>query len=190
MGGLKFPFDIGKTKANELLWFGILCAVVGLIFFYVSRIHRSPYGRLLISVGDNEPLASSLGKPAFRTKLWLFAVGSAGMGLLGAIYGVMAHMLIPESIGINVTLAAMVGLVLGGTARVWGAVVGVILTVGLFEIVVQSYLPLPRSWYTQAIPVLREMVFGATLIVVLIIKPYGILGDMRRDKLLRRMHGG
>ena len=189
MGGLKFPFDIGKTKANELLWFGILFAVVGLIFFYVSRIHRSPYGRLLISVGDNEPLAGSLGKPAFRTKLWLFAVGSAGMGLLGAIHGVMAHLLIPQSIGINVTLAAMVGLVLGGSARVWGAIIGVILTVGLFEIVVQSYLPLPRSWYTQVIPVLREMVFGGTLVVVLIIKPFGILGDMRRDKLLRRMHG-
>jgi ABC-type branched-subunit amino acid transport system permease subunit len=33
------------------------------------------------------------------------------------------------------------------------------------------------------------MVFGGTLVVVLIIKPFGILGDMRRDKLLRRMHG-
>ena len=188
MGGLRFPFDIGKTKANELLWFGILFAVVALIFLYVSRVHRSPYGRLLIAVGENEPLAGCLGKPSFRTKLWLFAVGSAGMGLLGAIHGVMAHLLLPESIGINVTLAAMVGLVLGGMARVWGAVIGVILAVGLFDVVVQSYLPLPRSWYTQAIPVLREMVFGGTLIVVLIIQPLGLLGDMRRDKLMRRIH--
>jgi branched-chain amino acid transport system permease protein len=188
MGGLRFPFDIGKTKANELLWFGILFAVVALIFLYVFRVHRSPYGRLLIAVGENEPLAGSLGKPTFRTKLWLFAVGSAGMGLLGAIHGVMAHLLLPESIGINVTLAAMVGLVLGGMARVWGAVIGVILAVGLFDVVVQSYLPLPRSWYTQAIPVLREMVFGGTLIAVLIIQPFGFLGDMRRDKLIRRIH--
>ena len=188
MGGLRFPFDIGKTKANELLWFGILFAVVAFIFLYVFRVHRSPYGRLLIAVGENEPLAGSLGKPTFRTKLWLFAVGSAGMGLLGAIHGVMAHLLLPESIGINVTLAAMVGLVLGGMARVWGAVIGVILAVGLFDVVVQSYLPLPRSWYTQAIPVLREMVFGGTLIVVLIIQPLGLLGDMRRDKLMRRIH--
>ena len=188
MGGLRFPFDIGKTKANELLWFGILFAVVAFIFLYVFRVHRSPYGRLLIAVGENEPLAGSLGKPTFRTKLWLFAVGSAGMGLLGAIHGVMAHLLLPESIGINVTLAAMGGLVLGGMARVWGAVIGVILAVGLFDVVVQSYLPLPRSWYTQAIPVLREMVFGGTLIVVLIIQPLGLLGDMRRDKLMRRIH--
>ncbi len=189
MGGLGFPFDIGKTKANELLWFGILFVVVGAILYYVWRVHRSPYGRLLIAVGDNEPLARSLGKPVFRTKLWLFVIGSAGMGLLGAINGVMVHLLIPESIGINVTLAAIVALVLGGTARVWGGVLGAVLTIGFFDILVQSYLPLPRSWYTQAIPVLREMVFGAALIIVLLLRPFGILGDMRRDKLTRSMHG-
>jgi len=99
IGGLNFPFDIGKTKANELLWFGVLFMVVGGILYYVWRVHRSPYGRLLIAVGDNEPLARSLGKPAFSTKLWLFALGSAGMGLLGAINAVMVHLLIPEIIG-------------------------------------------------------------------------------------------
>ena len=89
----------------------------------------------------------------------------------------------------DVTLAAMVGLVLGASARAWGAVVGVFLSVGLFDIVVRSYLPLPRDWYTQAIPVLREVIFGATLIVVLMFRPLGILGDMRRDKLMRKLHG-
>ncbi len=93
------------------------------------------------------------------------------------------------NIGVGVTLAAIVGLVLGGTARVWGAVVGVILSVGLFDIVVRSYLPLPREWYTQAIPTLREAAFGLTLIVVLLFRPSGLLGDMRRDKLMRKLHG-
>jgi ABC-type branched-subunit amino acid transport system permease subunit len=37
--------------------------------------------------------------------------------------------------------------------------------------------------------VLREVLFGATLIVVLMFRPLGILGRMRRDKLMRRMHG-
>lgn len=190
LSGVNFPYDIGAVKANELLWLGILTVVVAAILYYVWRVHRSPYGRLLIAVGDNEPLARSLGKPTFRTKLWLFAVGSAGMGLLGAFFTVSKHSLIPEQIGINITLAAIVGLVLGGTARVWGAVVGVVLTVGLFDILIQSYLPLPRSWYTQTIPVLREMVFGGTLIIVLLVRPLGILGDMRRDRLIRRMHRG
>ncbi|MFV1960241.1 MAG: branched-chain amino acid ABC transporter permease [Acidimicrobiia bacterium] len=190
MGGLGFPYDIGSVKANETLWLVILTILVAIILYYVSRVHKSPYGRLLISIGDNEPLARSLGKAPFQTKLWLFAVSSAGMGLLGAMYGVNERFLETGNLGIDITLAAMVGLVLGSTTRMWGAAVGVALTVGLFDVVIQFYLPLPREWYTQAIPVLREMVFGGVLIIVLLFRPYGVLGDMRRDKLMRRMHGG
>jgi branched-chain amino acid transport system permease protein len=189
MGGLDFPYDIGRVKDNEFLWLVIMTAVVVGILLYVWRVHRSPYGRLLIAVGGNEPLARSLGKSTFQAKLWLFAVGSAGMGLIGAMSGVMAHYLDVGNIGVGVTLAAMVGLVLGGTARVWGAVVGVVLTVGLFDIVVQSYLPLPKEWYTQTIPVMREAAFGLALMLVLLFRPLGILGDMRRDRLMGKMHG-
>jgi branched-chain amino acid transport system permease protein len=189
MGGLDFPFDIGKVKDNELLWLIITAAVVAAILAYVWRVHRSPYGRLLIAVGGNEPLTRSLGRSPFRTKLWLFVLASAVMGLLGAMNGVMVHFLDIGNLGIGITLAAMAGLILGGTARVWGAVVGVLLTVGLFDIVIQSYVPFPKEWYTQAIPVLREAVFGLTLILVLLFRPYGLLGDMRRDKLMGKIHG-
>ena len=189
MGGLTFPYDIGRVKDNEFLWLIFLVIIVSAILAYAWRVHRSPHGRLLVALGGNEPLARSLGKATFRTKLALFGVTSAGMGLLGVMSGVQANSLAIGSLGPAITLAAMVGLVLGGTARVWGAVLGVVLTVGLFDIVVQSYLPLPREWYTQAIPVLREAAFGLTLILVLLFRPLGLLGDMHRDKLMRRLHG-
>ncbi len=189
MGGLGFPFDIGTVKANEFAWLLVATAVVIGIFLFARQVHRSPYGRLLIATGGNEALARSLGKPTFRTKILLFAFTSALMGLLGAMFGVMVRFLSIANLGVDLTLAVMVGLVLGGTARVWGGVIGVILTVGLFDIVIQSYIPFPREWYNQAIPVLREAVFGATLIVVLLFRPLGILGDMRRDKLMGKIHG-
>ncbi len=189
MGGLRFPFDVGTVKENEFAWLVVATVIVALILYLVRRVHRSPYGRLLIAVGSNEPLARSLGKPAFRTKLWMFAITSAGMGLLGVLYGVMVRFLEIANLGVDITLAAMVGLVLGGTARVWGAVVGTLLTIALFDIVVQSYIPFPREWYTQAIPVLREAVFGAVLITVLLFRPLGLLGDMRRDRLMKGIHG-
>jgi branched-chain amino acid transport system permease protein len=180
---------VGTVKEDEFTWLLVLSLVVALIFLYARQVHRSPFGRLLIATGGNEALARSLGKSTYRAKLVLFAVTSAGMGLLGAMFGSMQRSLDVGRIGVDVTLATMVGLVLGGSARVWGAVVGVFLTVGLFDIVVRSYLPLPRDWYTQAIPVLRELIFGATLIVVLMFRPLGVLGDMRRDRLMRRLHG-
>jgi branched-chain amino acid transport system permease protein len=189
LGGLGFPYDIGTVKDNEFLWLVITTVAVVAIVAFVWQVHRSPYGRLLVAVGGNEPLARSLGKPTSGTKLRLFAIASAVMGLLGAMDGVMVRFLDPANIGIDVTLAAMVGLVLGGSARAFGAVVGVLLAVGFFDIVVQFYLPFPKDWYNQAIPVLREAMFGLTLIVVLLFRPLGVLGDMRRDKLMRRLHG-
>jgi branched-chain amino acid transport system permease protein len=189
LGGLRIPFDVGKVKEDEFAWLLVLTAIVIGIFLYAWRVHRSPYGRLLIATGGNEALARSLGKSTYRTKLGLFAVTSAAMGSLGVMFGSMERSLDVGRIGVDVTLAAMVGLILGGTARVWGAVVGVFLTVGLFDIVVRSYLPLPLEWYTQTIPVLRQVIFGATLIVVLMFRPLGVLGDMRRDKLMAKLHG-
>lgn len=189
MGGLRFPYDSGDVAVNELIWLLVLVALVAGILAYVWLVHRAPYGRLLIAIGSNEPLARSLGKPVTRTKLGLFTVTSALMGLLGVMYGVMVRFLEVSSLGIEVTLAAVVGLVVGGSVRVLGAVVGVLLTVGFFDIVIQSYLPLPAEWYTQTIPLLREVLFGVALILVLVFRPLGLLGHMRRDRLMKRIHG-
>lgn len=189
MGGLRFPYDTGDVAVNELVWLLVLVALVAAILAYVWLVHRRPYGRLLIAIGSNEPLANSLGKAAMRTKLGLFAITSALMGLLGAMYGVMVRFLEVGSLGIELTLAAVVGLVVGGSVRVFGAVVGVLLTVGFFDIVIQSYIPLPAEWYTQTIPLLREVLFGIALILVLAFRPLGLLGHMRRDRLMERIHG-
>jgi branched-chain amino acid transport system permease protein len=189
MGGLRFPYDLGDVAVNELVWLILMIALVAAILAYVWFVHRRPYGRLLIAVGSNEPLANSLGKPATRSKLALFAITSALMGLLGAMYGVMARFLEISSLGIELTLAAVVGLVVGGSVRVLGAVVGVLVTVGFFDILIQSYIPLPAEWYTQTIPLAREVVFGLALILVLMFRPLGILGHMRRDRLMERIHG-
>lgn len=186
MGITVYPYDIGAMKANTLVWLGITTVVVAVILYYVIRVHRSPYGRLLIATGQNEPLARSLGKPTFRAKLVMFATGSAAMGLLGAMYGVMLQYIRPVELGIGVTLAAMVGLVVGGQARAWGAVVGVILVGLLFELVFMVWIPFDVDLRKQALPVIRQMLYGATLIVVLMTRPLGLLGRMRRDNTVRR----
>jgi ABC-type branched-subunit amino acid transport system permease subunit len=116
----------------------------------------------------------------------MFATSSALMGLLGAMYGVMLHYIRPVELGIGVTLAAIVGLVVGGAARSWGAVVGVLLVGVLFELVFMVWIPFPTDWRKQALPVIRQMLYGSTLILVLMTRPLGILGRMRRDKTVRR----
>lgn len=188
LGGIRFPYDLGSTKTNDFVWLMVTTSVVLAIFLYSRWVHRSPFGRLLIAVGANEPLARSLGKETKSAKITLFATTSAMMGLLGALQAMMFHFLNPATITVNITLAALAALILGGTARVWGAVVGVFVTVALFDIVIQNYVPLPQEWFTQALPVAREAIFGLALVVVLIFRPKGILGEMKRPKLMEGLH--
>ncbi len=188
LGGLGFPYDFGPAKTNEFIWFVLTATLVAGILAYVLWVHRSPYGRLLIAVGTNDPLARSLGKSSTRAKLTLFAITSGMMGLLGVMQGVMFRFIIPANVSINITLAALAGLILGGINRAWGAVVGVLFTVALFDIVIQFYIPLPQEWYTQAIPVAREAIFGLALVLVLLFRPKGMLGEMKRSQLMRRIH--
>lgn len=189
LGGLDFPYEFGRVKTREFTWLLITTGVVAVIFLYAWRIHRRPYGRLLIAIGANEPLARGMGKPTTAAKLRMMAVTSGAMGLLGAMHGVMVRSLEINSLDVGVTLAALAALILGGTARVFGAVVGVLLTVAFFDIVVQFYLPLPQEWNTQALPVAREAVFGAAMVLVLLFRPHGLLGRMRRPALMGRQHG-
>ncbi len=183
IGTIDFPFDIGDR--TDLAWLGILVVIVGALTFYVWKVHRAPYGRLLIATGFNEPLAQSLGKPTFRTKMILFAWTSAAMGFIGALYASMVHFLFPEQVSVGLTIAVIVALVLGGQQRTWGALVGAVLTIALFDIVIQLYVPLPRTVFEQALPVAKQMIFGAVLIVLLLFRPLGILGRMKREEYVR-----
>lgn len=188
LGTIDFPFDVGPR--TDVAWLAILTAIVGALLYYVRRVHRSPYGRLLIAVGDNEALARGLGKPTFRSKVVLLALSSAAMGLLGALYASMSHFLFPSHIDVRMTVAVVVALVLGGSRQPLGPVVGALLTVGLFDVVIKVYVRLPPDFAEQAYPKVQQMVYGALLVVLLMFRPLGLLGDMRRDRLLKRVDDG
>jgi branched-chain amino acid transport system permease protein len=190
LSGLVIPFSVGNRSTTEAIWLLVLAGLVTALLAYVHMVHRAPYGRLLIAIGANEPLARSLGKPTTREKILLFMWTSAVMGLFGAMYGMLIHFLTPLKLGVDVTLAVMVAVVLGGSGRAWGAVVGTLLTVGLFDIVINVYLPIPNDIKQQALPVAKEAAFGLLLILVLMYLPSGVLGPMRRERLLKGLNLG
>ena len=179
LGTIDFPFDVGER--TDLAWLAILFGVTGVLLWYARRVHRSPYGRLLIATGTNEPLARSLRKPAKRTKVGVMALTSAGMGALGGLYGPIVHFLFPTQLTVAITVSVITALVLGGQQRPLGAFVGALLTVGLFDIVIKLYVPLPRDLLEHAFPVTKQVIFGALLIFVLLFRPLGFLGRMRRE---------
>jgi ABC-type branched-subunit amino acid transport system permease subunit len=156
----------------------LLTFFAGLIIFYAYRVGVSPYGRLLFAIQDNEPLAKGLGKPTTRQKLVFFTVTSAAMGFIGAWYASATQFLVPQIIGASLTFTVWIALIVGGRKRVLGGALGVIVTVALFDIFVERYAELPPD-YAQQLPNLKLMLYGLVLMLVILFRPVGLLGEQR-----------
>ena len=66
-------------------------------------------------------------------------------------------------------------MIIGGRKHVFGGLVGAAITLGIFDLIIETYAPIP-SGYSQLVPVIKMMLFGLTLLLVLMFKPSGILG--------------
>jgi branched-chain amino acid transport system permease protein len=181
-GTIAFPFDIGKY--TEFVYFLILLVVTVILMLYAFKLESSPYGRLLLSIQDNEPLAQSLGKPTFRQKIIFFTFTSVLIGFFGAMTTPVYNYLYPRMIGPGVTFTIWIALIFGGRKKIFGGIIGVLATVGLFEYIVETLVPIPTQ-YAEMVPNVKFVVYGLTLMLVLMFRPSGILGDKKRSKSLK-----
>jgi branched-chain amino acid transport system permease protein len=172
-GTVPFPFDLGTN--TELAFLISLAIPTILLVLYAWRIRSQPYGRLLVGIRDNEGLARSLGKPTFRQKLVLFTVTSALMGFFGAMSAGFHHFLLPTMLGPTITFATWIALTLGGKRHWAGGLVGVVLITVIFDILVETYVPLPPD-LVAIIPNLKYLLYGVLLVLVIMFRPEGLLG--------------
>jgi branched-chain amino acid transport system permease protein len=179
LGTVPRPFEVGDNATSQLVFLLVLVALAGALLLYAARLQHVPYGRLLFSIQDNETLSRSLGKPTFRHKLVLFTVTCAAMGAIGALDASVNQFLVPRLLTADLTFVVWIALVLGGRKRVMGPVLGTLLTVGLFDIVIEQYVDVPRE-FAQQLPNVQLMLFGLTLMLVILLRPQGLLGERRR----------
>lgn len=172
LGTIRYPFRIGD--GTEYLYFAFLVAVVVGLQILVLRLHRSPTGRLLQAIRDNEELCASLGKNTFQVKMFWFVLASVVMCILGALSAPLNQFLTPNMLVPSVTFAVWIALVLGGKEHSLGAVIGVFVTFGLFDIIIETYAPVSPE-LAVVVPNMKLFLYGVLLIVVLIFRPTGLL---------------
>lgn len=186
LGEVSFPFDFGRY--TEFGFLVILIILTALIILYAKKLRKAPYGRLLLSIQDNEVLAQSLGKATTREKLIFFTVTSAAIGFVGTLDATITHFLVPQMLDPGITFTVWIALILGGRRKEFGGLVGALVTIGLFDIIIETYVPIPRQ-YAQLVPTFKYMAYGLTLILIFMFKPAGLLGS-GEWKLLRNIKKG
>ena len=181
------PFEFTENRTWLLLVGWTLVALAAAMVFLLMR---SPWGRVVKSIREDEDAARALGKNVFSYKMQSLVLG----GVIGAVGGMVAAIgtqaIQPDNFGTPITFFAYTALILGGAARVLGPVVGaalfwVILSFTdnfLRQAVSEDLIPTAIMSGTQ-VGIVRQMLVGLGLMLLIIFRPQGIFGDKREIAL-------
>jgi branched-chain amino acid transport system permease protein len=161
-------------------------ALVFLSCLLVWLMVRSPWGRVLKGIREDEDAVRSLGKNVYLYKMQALVLGGMFGAIAGFVYAVGNEAVSPDFFGNDTTFFAYAILILGGAARVFGPVLGTV----IFWAVIQGTDVFLRSAIQQGVPVLslmtgtqaavvRFMLVGLGIMLLMIFRPQGILGDRK-----------
>ncbi len=168
--------DVGVGVRDAVILI-FLAAFAFLVYVYVERVARSPLGRTLRAVRDNEVAARALGKNDVVIRRDVIIVASAISGMAGALLTFYAGAVGAETwTRITWTFWIWVMVIMGGAANNGGVALGAFFFTLLFKVVDQvkfyfsGYIPFDVNW-------LEYMSFAALLILILAFRPGGILPE-------------
>ncbi len=167
----------GSPFAFNLFYFALLLAVVALVYWGLERILRSPWGRVLKAVREDETAAIALGKSAISFRLQSFVIGSTLMGLAGALYVSFIGFVSPFDFLPIVTFQIWAMVIVGGSGNNKGALLGA-LTVWLIwassGVAITKLVPPAHAAQGGAIQVI---LIGLMLVLALLFRPRGLIGE-------------
>jgi branched-chain amino acid transport system permease protein len=151
--------------------------LLGLSYVALERLVRSPWGRVLRAIREDETAAESLGKRAFRFRLQAFVIGCMLMGLGGALYAHFVGYIAPEDFLPILTFQLWTMLIVGGSGNNRGAILGAVVVWALWTLsgnVLRELVPAEHQARTAT---LQVVLIGLLLILILLVRPRGLLGE-------------
>jgi neutral amino acid transport system permease protein len=174
------PFTYALNASNSW-WLRIVAwALVLLACLLVWRLMQSPWGRVLKGIREDEDAVRALGKNVFSYKMQSLVIG----GVLGALAGVLfvlPRAVQPDSMGRPTTFWVWTILLLGGAATVFGPILGSMLFWGalmLIKGIMRSVVP-DDVMSVAEIEAFGWILVGIALMLLIIFRPQGILGDKK-----------
>jgi branched-chain amino acid transport system permease protein len=167
-----------ETSFGYNLFYLAYVAVIALVVYLaLESIVRSPWGRVLRAIREDETAAVALGKSALRFRMQAFVLGCMIIGLAGALYVSFIGYVSPMDFLPILTFQIWTMLIVGGSGNNKGAVLGAIVVWGIWTssgILVSGLLPARLQVQGAAGQV---VLIGLILILVLIFRPRGLIGE-------------
>ena len=186
-----FETTTASSIVVKLLYAGLFVLVLLAVIWLSERALNSPWGRMMRAIRDNEVSAAAMGKDVTKRHLQVFILGSAVVGIAGAMYTSMNGQLTPgEYNPLRFTFLVWVMVIVGGSGNNWGAVLGGLL-IGWLWLIVESLGPLVmggivaglsegplKAHLIDSAQHMRLLTMGVILLLVLRFSPRGLIPEM------------
>jgi branched-chain amino acid transport system permease protein len=169
----------GDALSFNLANLALVAATAATVYWALERLVRGPWGRVLRGIREDEAAAIALGKSPFRYRLQAFVLGSAILGLAGAMQGHFIGFIAPENYLSPLTFQVWAMLIIGGSGNNRGAILGAIVVWGFWTLSgAVAALVVPTEFQARG-AALQIVAIGVALSAVLLLRPRGLLGEVR-----------
>lgn len=156
------PTLFGQPFKSDVHFMYLIVIAMLIIMFITHRLQNSRTGRAWVSIREDEVAAKATGVNTFQSKLLALAIGAAFAGLGGALFASRNQFTGPEDHVLMVSINVLCIVIVGGMGSIPGVILGSIVLKGLPEML-------------RELDIYRLMVFGALLVVMMIIRPEGLM---------------
>jgi len=163
--GFEYAFD------SHRIYFWTLLIFILLAIWMVRRLSARRAGRAWESIRQDEDVAELLGVPTFKYKIWAFVLGASVGGAAGVLYASKTLYIAPDNFTLQISILILACVVFGGMGNIWGVILGA---------VVLAYLPDRIRFLSEA----RLLVFGLVLVIMMNLRPDGLLPRKKREKAI------
>jgi branched-chain amino acid transport system permease protein len=163
----------GFTFDSFTKFLGLSAIFLVIVYILAEALIRSPFGRVLKGIREDEMAVQALGKNTFWFKMWSLVISAGIAGLAGSLFAHYMGFIDPSSFGMWITFFILLIIMLGGLGNNLGAVVGAVIFVVVREGL--RFVGLPPA---IAAP-LQQLLFGVLLIVMTIFAPRGLIPERK-----------
>jgi branched-chain amino acid transport system permease protein len=179
--GLPQPLhDLVPPSAYKYIYLFIVLSFLMVIYMAVEKGIRSPWGRVLRAIREDEVMSGANGKNVFLFKLQSLILGAMIMGIGGALYAHFSGAIQPGVFEpLFGTFIIWTMLTLGGTGNNKGAILGAFIVWALWSWSSFLILKIVPSGFETRAPYIRYVLIGFLLVIILVKKPRGMIGEER-----------
>lgn len=171
--GLRAPFkEFFSGHVYSYVFLGMAAAFLLASYIFITRLERSPFGRVLKSIKENEEVTKAIGKDVWKFRVQSFTIGATLAGLAGAMYSWYTSLIVPNMFTSEITFVGWSAVVIGGLGNSKGAVIAAFILIFIEE---GTRLLQISAEHAAAISSLRIVITGLLMVLLLRFKPGGIL---------------